>query len=102
MAPTQTEERTTDTFELEATNAMAWLLAIHAVTNKRSPMVWEDRLWLHQILVDESREQVVKKCAQIGMSTIEIFKTLHACIHRIINAIYTLPTDSDVNEFVSS
>jgi hypothetical protein len=77
-------------------------MAIGAVTNKGKPMEFADRFWLHDILVDTSRELAIKKAAQIGMSTIEIFKVLHACVHRTINAIYTLPTDSDVNEFVSS
>ncbi len=87
---------------LQAANPLAWMMTIGAVTNKGRPMEWYDRLFQHQILVDMSPEIVVKKCAQIGMTTLEIFKVLHACVHRTINAIYTLPTDSDVNEIVSS
>ena len=75
---------------------------IGAVTNKNIPMEWYDRFWMHSILVDQSPEMVVKKCAQIGMSTVEIFKALHTCLHRTINCIYTLPTDGDVKEFVPS
>ncbi len=85
-----------------AANPLAWMLDTEAVTNKGVPMEWYDRFWMTSILTDMSPELVVKKCAQIGMSTVEIFKSLHACVHRTVNAIYTLPTDSDVNEFVSS
>lgn len=87
---------------LIAVNPQAWLMSMSALNNKGRPMEWEDRLWMHQILVDPSSEIVVRKGAQIGMSTCEIFKILHRCTHDNITAIYILPTYDNVRQFVSS
>ena len=40
--------------------------------------------------------------AQIGYSTISIFKTLYHCIKHGHNVIYTLPTDTDADKFAKS
>jgi hypothetical protein len=87
---------------LRAASPQAWMDFNGMVTNKGDPMEFRDRLWMHSILVDMSPDLVVKKAAQIGISTCEIFKVLHRCTHDKITCIYILPTDSDVNQFVSS
>lgn len=94
---TETQRRS-----LEAASTQAWMEYRGAVTNKGEPMEWIDRLWLHAILVDQSPELVVRKGAQIGMSTVEIFKVLHECYFKNIIAIYILPTDTFVKEFVTA
>ncbi len=54
------------------------------------------------ILADWSPEIVIKKCAQIGGSVTFNLKAGFAVKVLGMNVIYTFPTDSDVNEFVSS
>lgn len=63
------------------------------------PMEFEDRSFLVQPLKDESKLLAVLKCSQVGFSTISIFKSIFHAIKYSHNIIYTLPTDSDVQEF---
>lgn len=87
---------------LETDSALAWMTYMGAVQNKGKPMEWRDRLWMIPILTDTSPEQVIRKAAQIGMSTAEIFRVFHKGLHNIINIIYILPHYDAVKEFVSS
>jgi len=101
-APTETRLSADERKAIEAYSAQAWLLSIGAMTNKGKPMEWEDRLWMHQILVDQTPEKVVRKASQVGMSTCEIFTILHKAVHDNISAIYILPDDKLVSSFVRS
>jgi len=87
---------------LETDNCHAWMIYMGAVQNKNKPMEWKDRYWMLDILTDTHPEQVIRKAAQIGMSTCEIFRVLHESTHRVINIIYILPHYDAVKEFVSS
>jgi len=51
-------------------------------------------------ILDNEQNIVVQKCAQIGMSTCEIFRILHK-VSQIsgITWIYVLPTETDVRDF---
>jgi len=62
----------------------------------------KSHLFLYDFLCDWSQIIVCKKAAQVGFSTAAILKSLWAVKNKGIDAIYTLPTDGDVNEFVSS
>jgi len=88
--------------ELEADSALAWMTYMGAVQNKGKAMEWRDRLWMTDILADNYPEQVIRKAAQIGMSTAEIFRVLHQSVHHITNTIYILPHYDAVKQFVSS
>ena len=88
--------------DLEADNCQAWMTYMGAVQNKNKPMEWRDRYWMLDIINDTYPEQVVRKAAQIGMSTCEIFRVLHEATHRVINVIYILPHYDAVKQFVSS
>lgn len=87
---------------LQAYSPQAWLLSKGALTNKGRPMEWIDRLWQHEILIDQSPEQAIRKASQVGCSTIEIFKVFWQSEHRCVNTIYVLPNDKLVTKFVRS
>lgn len=72
------------------------------VNEKGEPIEFYDRQFLIDILTDFSREQVVKKCSQIGGSLLFTLKTLWMPKYKGWNIIYTFPTDDDVKEFVGS
>lgn len=48
-----------------------------------------------------SPKQVIFKAAQIGFSTLAVVKSMWISRYRKMDIIYTLPTESDRNEFVS-
>lgn len=88
--------------QAEDMSIIAWILKNNVVSEKQEPLDFKDRLFLLDILTDWSQELVIKKCAQIGGSVSFNLKALFAMIKYRWNILYTFPTDSDVNEFVSS
>lgn len=66
---------------------------------KGNPMEWRDRKFLLDILNDLHPWQVVVKCTQVGLSTIEIFKTIFMAMVKKYGVIYTLPTYRLLTEF---
>lgn len=88
--------------QAEDMSIIAWILKNNVVSEKQEPLDFKDRLFLLDILTDWSQDLVIKKCAQIGGSVSFNLKALFAMIKYRWNILYTFPTDSDVNEFVSS
>ena len=86
----------------EDVSILAWILQNRIVNEKGEALDFHDRLFLLDILTDWSQEIVIKKCAQIGGSVTFNIKVLFAIIKYGWNILYTFPTDSDVQEFVSS
>lgn len=84
---------------------------------KKSPILWLEEykikneqgqridfynhLFQYDMFLDMSPKQAVQKPAQVGESTKNILKTLHAAYYNNLDIIYTLPTANDVKEFVS-
>lgn len=87
---------------LDKASIIAFLQRHGVVNEKGDALTFEQRLFLYDIYCDWSPNQVIKKCAQIGMSTAAIVKTLFAPKSFGWNIIYTLPTDDDVREFVGT
>ncbi|MET3699357.1 phage terminase large subunit GpA [Bacillus oleivorans] len=83
-------------------NAYEWITKNNFVNENGIPMEFEDRSFLIAPLTDESPILAVIKCSQIGFSTISIFKSAFHNIKYGHNIIYTLPTDSDANEFAKA
>lgn len=81
---------------------IAWLMQNRVLTERGDLLDFRDRLFLIDILTDWSQEIVIKKAAQIGGSVSFNLKALFAVLKFGWNILYTFPTDSDVNEFVSS
>lgn len=86
----------------EDLSILAWILNNNVVNEKGERLEFKDRLFLLDILTDWSQNIVIKKCAQIGGSVTFNIKVLYAIKKFGWNIIYTFPTDSDVQEFVSS
>ena len=88
--------------DLSQASIIGFLHKNQIVNEKSEPISFEKRLFLYDIFRDWSQEQVIKKAAQIGLSVTMIIKTLFAPKAFKWNIIYTLPSDSDVNEFVAA
>lgn len=81
---------------------LQWLTERGLVSEKGEPFDYYNRPFLLDILTDFSQNIIVMACAQVGKSVTFSLKTLFAVKHLHFNVIYTMPTDSDTNEFVSS
>ncbi len=65
------------------------------------PIEFKDRRFLLDIYKDMSQFQVVLKAPQIGMTTLMVIKSLWVAKNQGKDIIYTLPTQSDVQDMAS-
>lgn len=79
-----------------------WITSEGILNEKGEPFDFKDRPWLLDILCDFTPNQVVTACAQVGKSVTFSLKALFAVKYLQFNLIYTMSSDSDVNEFVNS
>lgn len=85
---------------LENISIHAFIQENQIKTEQGTPLTFNDHLFLFDPYRDFSMQQVIFKAAQIGFSTLAINKTFWLAKTRGFNIIYTLPTDSDVQDFV--
>lgn len=86
-------------------NSKEWLQFINdwkIKTNKRENIEFYDHKFLFDILKDESKIIVVKKCVQAGVSFTFELKAIKKGIENAINVIYVLPSMKDARDFVVS
>jgi len=88
--------------DLSQASIIGFLYKNRIVNEKEEPISFEHRLFLYDIFRDWSKYQVIKKAAQIGLSTTMIIKSLFAPRAFGWNIIYSLPSDHDVNNFVAA
>lgn len=88
--------------KIETLSPGIWIVKSGIVNEMNKPISFRDRLFLYDIVNDMSKNQCVKKCSQIGGSVIMNLKVYHICKNRGMNIIYTMPSDSDVWEFVQT
>lgn len=81
---------------------LQWITECGIVDEKGEPFSFIDRPFLLDILCDWTPQITLMACAQVGKSVTFSIKALFAIKHLHFNAIYTMSSDSDVNEFVSS
>lgn len=81
---------------------LQWITERGLVNEKGEAFDFYDRPFLLDILCDFTPQIAVTACAQVGKSVTFSIKTLFAIKHLHFNAIYTMPSDSDCVEFVSS
>ncbi len=81
---------------------LQWITERGLVNEKGEAFDFHDRPFLLDILTDWTPQIAVTACAQIGKSVTFSIKSLFAIKHLHFNTIYTMSSDSDVNEFVSS
>lgn len=79
-----------------------WVKLSGLVNEKGDPLEFKDHFFLWDIYADLRREQVIKKCAQIGLSVCLNIKAFHLAKYRNIATIYTMPSDDDVSKFVKT
>lgn len=79
----------------------AWIQENGIKNEKGDPIEFSDHLFLFDIYGDESPNIVVEKPAQVGLSTLQVIKNHYDAKRFKLDIIYTLPTDGDVNTFVS-
>lgn len=80
----------------------AWLIENGVKNEKNDFIEFKDHRFLFDIYSDFSPKLCVLKAAQVGMTTCEVLKLLWAVKNKNIDAIYILPTDSDVGTMVGS
>ncbi len=81
---------------------LQWITECGIVNEKGEAFDFYDRPWLLDILCDWNPNIALTACAQVGKSVSFSIKALFAIKHLHFNTIYTMSSDSDVNEFVSS
>lgn len=81
---------------------LQWITERNICNEKGEAFDFYDRPFLIDILTDWNPQIAVTACAQVGKSVTFSIKSLFAIKHLHFNAIYTMSSDSDVNEFVSS
>lgn len=87
--------------DLARNSVLGWL-DLHQIKNEKGDLI---TFHVHQyqiaIFQDQSTNLVCIKCAQVGMSTLEILKNIRDAEMQRMDIIYTLPTDGDVSVFVA-
>lgn len=81
---------------------LQWITSEGIVDEKGEPFSFVDRPWLLDILCDWTPNIVLTACAQVGKSVTFSIKALFGIKHLHFNTIYTMSSDEDVREFVSS
>jgi hypothetical protein len=73
----------------------------HEIKNEKGdPLDFRNHLFLFDIYRDSSQYICVMKAAQVGLSTLDVIKTIYDAKKNKMDIIYTLPTDKDVEVFV--
>lgn len=89
------------TMSLSDISIHAWIQENEIKNEKGDPIEFKDHLFLYDIYRDQSDQIVCMKAAQIGFSTLAILKNMFDAWSKKIEIIHTLPTDHDVEAFVS-
>ena len=77
-----------------------WIQENEIKNERGEPLDFRNHLFLYDIYRDFSPKLVAYKAAQIGFSTLAIIRNFYVCSQRKMDAIYTLPTQGDVYDFV--
>ncbi len=69
------------------------------IKNERGfPLMFKDRMFLIDILEDQSDLQCILKAPQIGMTVLQLVKSMWFAYFKKKDIIYTLPTEGDVQD----
>lgn len=88
--------------DFSAYSPAAWVKTTGLINEKGDRLEFKDHFFLWDIYCDLSPLQVVKKCAQVGLSVCLNLKAFHLAKYRSLGTIYTMPTDDDVSKFVKT
>lgn len=85
-----------------STQSILLFLNSYGITNDQGePLDFKDHAYLLDIYRDLSPKQVILKAAQIGFSTLANIKALWLAKNKGLDIIYSLPSASDIKDFVS-
>lgn len=88
--------------ELVSTQSILKFLDYYSISNDQGqPLDFKDHAYLWDIYKDFSPKQVILKAAQIGFSTMANIKALWLARNKGMDIIYSLPSASDIKDFVS-
>lgn len=80
-------------------NILAWIVNNNIKTEGGVPLDFKEHRYLIDIYRDNAPNLVEMKAAQLGLSTMEIFRTFHRAYYQGLDIIYILPTFSDIHDF---
>ena len=86
--------------QFQAYNCLAWILDNQIVTENGVPVEIYNHHFLVKPFMDNYPQVVVRKCAQVGWSTLAILRSFHLARFWLANIIYVLPTRNAAKEFV--
>lgn len=86
--------------DLQRYSPIAWIDNNRVNTEKGELFEFKDHPFLFDIVADQAPKQVIKKCAQVGLSTCACLKVHWLSKYQQLETIYTLPTQEDVQTFV--
>lgn len=89
-----------DLSQASSFNPIAWILANNFVNENGSPFEFRDHTFLIRPYMDNSPRQVIRKCAQIGWSTLAILRSFHLARYAGANIIHTFPSRNMSKDFV--
>lgn len=90
------------TNERIAEQAIGFFLKYYNIKNDQGqPLDFKDHSYLKQIYCDFTPKQAIAKAAQIGFSTTANIKALWLAKNKGMDIIYSLPSASDIKDFVS-
>ncbi len=88
-----------DEIEILKQTSPTLFIKFEGILNEQGmPLTFQDRPFLVDILEDDSPFQVVLKAPQVGLTTLQLVKSLWWANYNQKDIIYTLPTESDVQE----
>lgn len=87
--------------EAQAFNAAAFVINNKIVNENGLPITFRRHKFLIKPYMDNSPLQVIKKCGQIGWSTLAIIRAFHLANYLKANVIYTLPSKGIIKDFVT-
>lgn len=86
--------------KIKASSLLGFIHVEKAKTESGQPIDFTYHRYLLDIYNEDSQHLVVQKAAQIGLSTLQIFRALWRAYYDNLDIIYVLPTLSDVHDFV--
>lgn len=84
----------------EAFSAIAFILKNRLVNENGSPIEFKDHAFLIDPYLDNAERQSIRKCSQIGWSTLAILRSFHLARFAGANIIHTFPSRNIAKDFV--
>jgi len=87
---------------IQQNSCLGWVVLNQIKGEGGNKLEFKNHSFLIDVYNDWTPVQTIRKSSQVGFSTAVILKTLWAAKYKDLNIIYTLPSFSDVGQFVPS